>query len=161
MINLNALLRRPVEYCEYPWALEKRVAQRAEAFLTFAEKETVYFINFYRKWIAARRYNTLAIAYKDLIDAQEQTLTAAIGFIQGDAAIDGELWPRRWLGCRLAATAARAACAIRGSIAITTPTSMPGSSARWPTPAAEVASDFISSKAQRLLAVEPRFLRKT
>ena len=34
--------------------------------------------------------NTLAIAYEDLIDAQERTLTAAIGFIQGDAAIDGE-----------------------------------------------------------------------
>lgn len=61
-----------------------------EAFVTFAEKETTYFINFYRKWIAARRYNTLAIAYEDLIDAQEQTLTATIGFIQGDAAIDGE-----------------------------------------------------------------------
>jgi hypothetical protein len=61
-----------------------------EAFVTFAEKETTYFINFYRKWIAARRYNTLAIAYEDLIDAQEQTLTAASGFIQGDAAIDGD-----------------------------------------------------------------------
>jgi len=48
-----------------------------EAFVAFAEKETTYFINFYRKWIAARRYNTLAIAYEDLIDAQERTLVAS------------------------------------------------------------------------------------
>jgi hypothetical protein len=63
---------------------------RREAFVTFAENETIYFINFYRKWIATRRYNTLAIAYEDLIDAQEKTLAAAISFIQGNAATDGE-----------------------------------------------------------------------
>jgi hypothetical protein len=75
----------------YDLSIARGISEESkEAFATFAAKETAYFINFYRKWVATRRPNTLAIAYEDLIDAQERTLTAAIGFVQGDAAIDGE-----------------------------------------------------------------------
>ena len=61
-----------------------------EAFAAFAETETAYFINFYRKWIAVSRPNALVVAYEDLIYHQQQTLTAVIGFIQGHTAIDQE-----------------------------------------------------------------------
>lgn len=59
-----------------------------DGFRAFAETETAYFINFYRKWIGTPHKNALVIAYEDLIEQQERTLAAAIGFIQGDAAID-------------------------------------------------------------------------
>ncbi|MGB2931948.1 MAG: hypothetical protein WBB88_06285 [Methyloceanibacter sp.] len=62
--------------------------QSKDDFLAFAERETAYFINFYRKWIATPRPNALAVAYEDLIDAQERTLAAVASFIQGDATID-------------------------------------------------------------------------
>src|SRR4029079_10433490 len=39
---------------------------REEGFRAFAEAETVYFINFYRKWIAVSRPNALVMAYEDL-----------------------------------------------------------------------------------------------
>jgi len=59
-----------------------------ESFTAFAERETVYFINFYRKWVAAPQLNAFTVAYEDLIEQQERTLTAAIGFITGDSGID-------------------------------------------------------------------------
>jgi hypothetical protein len=59
-----------------------------ESFIEFAESETTYFINFFKKWIAVPRPNTLVVAYEDLIWYQQQTLTAVIGFIQGHAKID-------------------------------------------------------------------------
>ena len=62
--------------------------QSKESFLAFAERETVYFINFYRKWVAVPRPNALTLAYEDLIEQQERTLATVIGFIKGDAAID-------------------------------------------------------------------------
>jgi hypothetical protein len=45
----------------------------------------MYFINFYRKWAAVPQLNALAVAYEDLIEQQERTLAAAIGFITGDS----------------------------------------------------------------------------
>jgi hypothetical protein len=64
------------------------VEKSSESFATFAERETTYFINFYRKWVAAPRLNALAVAYEDLIEQQERTLTAVIGFITGDSRVD-------------------------------------------------------------------------
>jgi hypothetical protein len=73
----------------YDLSIARATGEPSKAsFIAFAEKETVYFINFYRKWIAAPRPNALVIAYEDLIAHQRETLIAAIGFIQGDAAID-------------------------------------------------------------------------
>ena len=46
------------------------VGQSKEAFASFAERETVYFINFYRKWVAEPRLNALAVAYEDLIGSR-------------------------------------------------------------------------------------------
>ena len=56
------------------------VEQSKESFAAFAERETAYFINFYRKWVVAPRLNALAVAYEDLIEQQERTLTAVIGW---------------------------------------------------------------------------------
>jgi hypothetical protein len=75
----------------YDLAIARGIGDESkEGFVAFAEKETAYFINFYRKWVAAPRHNTLVIAYEDMIGAHERTLAAAIGFVQGHAAIDGE-----------------------------------------------------------------------
>jgi hypothetical protein len=38
------------------------VEQSSESFAAFAERETAYFINFYRKWVTAPRLNALAVA---------------------------------------------------------------------------------------------------
>jgi hypothetical protein len=64
------------------------IAQSKESFNAFAERETVYFINFYRKWVAAPRLNALAVAYEDLIGEQARTLAAVVSFIQGDSSVD-------------------------------------------------------------------------
>lgn len=64
------------------------VGQSKEAFASFAERETVYFINFYRKWVAEPRLNALAVAYEDLIGEQARTLAAVVSFIQGDSSVD-------------------------------------------------------------------------
>jgi hypothetical protein len=102
MVNLNALLRRPVEYYEYPWSLESVLCSgQATVRSLFQSPDITY--------------------------------------------IFSKSMPRG--GHRL--TAARAACAIRGSIDIAMPTSMPGSNARWPTPAAEAASASTSSEGGR------------
>jgi hypothetical protein len=69
-------------------AARATVAQSKEAFAAFAERETVYFINFYRKWVAPRRLNALAVAYEDLIGEQARTLAAVVSFIQGDSSVD-------------------------------------------------------------------------
>ena len=64
------------------------VAQSKESFDAFAERETAYFINFYRKWVAAPRLNALAVANEDLIGEQARTLAAVVSFIQGDTSVD-------------------------------------------------------------------------
>ena len=64
------------------------VEQSKESFAAFAERETAYFINFYRKWVAVPQLNALAVAYEDLIEQQERTLAAAIGFITGDSRVN-------------------------------------------------------------------------
>jgi hypothetical protein len=73
----------------YDLAVARGTAEESkESFIAFAERETVYFINFYRKWVAVPRPNALSLAYEDLIEQQERTLAAVIGFVQGDTAID-------------------------------------------------------------------------
>jgi hypothetical protein len=64
------------------------VGQSNEAFASFAERETAYLINFYRKWVAEPRLNALAVAYEDLIGEQARTLAAVVSFIQGDSSVD-------------------------------------------------------------------------
>jgi hypothetical protein len=64
------------------------VEQSKESLTAFAECETVYFINFYRKWIAVPRPNALAVAYEDLIERQERTLVAVASFIIADSGVD-------------------------------------------------------------------------
>jgi hypothetical protein len=64
------------------------VEQSKESFGAFAERETLYFINFYRKWIAVPRPNALAIAYEDLIGEQKRTVADVVSFIQGDSSVD-------------------------------------------------------------------------
>ena len=49
------------------------VEQSKVSFAAFAERETAYFINFYRKWVAVPQLNALAVAYEDLIEQQERT----------------------------------------------------------------------------------------
>jgi hypothetical protein len=57
----------------YDLALSRgTVGQSKEAFASFAH-ETVYFINFYRKWVAEPLPNALAVAYEDLIGEQART----------------------------------------------------------------------------------------
>jgi hypothetical protein len=63
-------------------------SETPESFIEFAEVETTYFINFFKRWVATPRPNSLVVAYEDLIWHQQQTLTSVIGFIQGDAKID-------------------------------------------------------------------------
>ena len=58
-------------------------------FRAFAETETIYFINFYRKWVAASRPNTFTVTYEDLVARQQRTLIAVISFIQGNSSIKG------------------------------------------------------------------------
>ena len=73
----------------YDLAVSRGTAERSkDSFTAFAERETAYFINFYRKWIALPRPNALAVAYDDLIGEQERTLAAVVSFIQGDACVD-------------------------------------------------------------------------
>ena len=73
----------------YDLAVARGTIEQSQAsFADFAERETTYFINFYRKWVAAPRLNALAVAYEDLIEQQERTLAAVIGFITGDSRLD-------------------------------------------------------------------------
>ena len=58
------------------------------SFAAFAEREAAYFINFYWKWVAVPQSNALAVGYEDLIEQQERTLAAAIGFITGDSRVN-------------------------------------------------------------------------
>ena len=44
MINLNALLRRPVEYYEYPWAIEGRLRSAQSRFRSLFQPSDVGFI---------------------------------------------------------------------------------------------------------------------
>jgi hypothetical protein len=79
----------------YDLVVARGTSERSnESFVAFAERETVYFINFYRKWVTASRQNALAVAYEDLIDQQERTLATVIGFIRGDASIDASALAR-------------------------------------------------------------------
>jgi hypothetical protein len=59
-----------------------------ESFAAFAEEETTYFINFYRKWIASPPPNAFLLSYEELTENRAAALETVIGFIQGQAAID-------------------------------------------------------------------------
>ncbi len=104
--------------------------QSKESFIAFAERETVYFINFFRKWVAVPRSNAMSLAYEDLIEQQERTLATAIGFIRGDAAIDTASLARTVAQVPVAADT-QGRCAIRCSIPIAIRRRSRGSSARW------------------------------
>lgn len=82
--------RSPIPRLQSNYDLHARATgeHSPEGFRAFAETETTYFINFYRKWIAVPRANMLTVAYEDLIDRQRETLVAVISFIQGSSTID-------------------------------------------------------------------------
>ena len=91
------------------------VEQSKDSFAAFAERETAYFINFYRKWMAEPRLNALAVAYEDLIGQQERTLAAVVGFITGKILGVDQSGARTCARRRRrsGAMAARVACATR------------------------------------------------
>jgi hypothetical protein len=93
--------RSPIPRLQSNYDLHARATgeHSAEGFRAFAATETIYFINFYRKWIAGLRPNALAVAYEDLIEQQRQTLAAAIGFVQGASSIDSEALERVLAHC--------------------------------------------------------------
>jgi len=64
VINLNALLRRRVEYYEYPWAID---------FGESAGLNGKYLIQ-HRSPITVQCENALAVTYEDLMEQQEETL---------------------------------------------------------------------------------------
>jgi hypothetical protein len=82
--------RSPVPRLQSNFELHMRDTgdRSAEAFTTFAETETAYFINFYRKWITVSRPNTYVVAYEHLIYHQRQTLAGVIKFVQSDPEVD-------------------------------------------------------------------------
>jgi hypothetical protein len=73
----------------YDLALSRgTVTPGKDAFIAFAERETAYFINFYRKWVTEPQPNALAVAYEDLIGEQARTVAAVVSFVQGDSAVN-------------------------------------------------------------------------
>jgi hypothetical protein len=82
--------RSPVPRLQSNFELHMRDTgdRSGDTFTAFAESETAYFINFYRKWIAVSRPDTYVVAYEDLIYHQQQTLAGVIRFVQSDPAID-------------------------------------------------------------------------
>jgi hypothetical protein len=74
----------------YDLALSRgAIEDSKESLAAFAERETAYFINFYRKWIAVPQPNALAVAYEDLTGAQERTVGSVASFIEGESEVDG------------------------------------------------------------------------
>lgn len=93
--------RSPIPRLQSNYILHARATgEESEAgFRAFAENETAYFIAFYHKWISTLRPNALVMAYEDLIERQRQTLITAIGFIQGESAIDEAALERMLAEC--------------------------------------------------------------
>jgi hypothetical protein len=63
-------------------------ADDVESFRIFAEWETIYFINFYRKWITAPPRKSLVISYEEQTEDQPGTLTKVIEFLEGGKTIN-------------------------------------------------------------------------
>ena len=82
--------RSPIPRLQSNFELYARDTGRgdAESFYAFATRETTYFINFYRKWIAKPRPSTLVFSYEELTQNQGQTLKMIISFITGNADLD-------------------------------------------------------------------------
>lgn len=88
--------RSPIPRLQSNYELHARMTgeHSPESFRAFAEKETIYFINFYQKWVTTSPANALAVAYEDLIQHQREALVTVIGFVQGGAAINMEALER-------------------------------------------------------------------
>jgi hypothetical protein len=63
-------------------------ANTVQAFRDFAEHETTYFINFYRKWLTTPPRDSLVISYEELTEYQLRTLTKVIEFLEGKRTIN-------------------------------------------------------------------------
>ena len=88
--------RSPIPRLQSNYDLYSRDTGRNDAasFRAFAEEETLYFINFYRKWIAAPPRNALILSYEELTENHAASLAAVVGFIEDGGAIDQEALDR-------------------------------------------------------------------
>jgi hypothetical protein len=82
--------RSPIPRLQSNFDLYARDTGRGDAasFRAFAEEETTYFINFYRKWIATPRDDALVLSYEELTEDHARSLAAAVRFIDDGAEID-------------------------------------------------------------------------
>jgi hypothetical protein len=82
--------RSPIPRLQSNFDLYARDTGRNDAasFRAFAEEETTYFINFYRKWIATPPRGAFVLSYEDLTEDHARSLAAVIGFIEDGAEID-------------------------------------------------------------------------
>ena len=60
----------------------------AASFRAFAEQETSYFINFYRKWIANPPRQAFILSYEALTEDQPKSLAAVVSFLENGAPVD-------------------------------------------------------------------------
>ena len=88
--------RSPIPRLQSNYDLYSRDTGRNDAasFRAFAEEETLYFINFYRKWIMAPPRNALILSYEELTENHAASLAAVVGFIEDGGAIDQEALDR-------------------------------------------------------------------
>ena len=77
--------RSPIPRLQSNFDLYARGTGRSDAasFRAFAEEETLYFINFYRKWIAAPPPDAFVLSYEELTENHAATLGSVIDFIEG------------------------------------------------------------------------------
>ncbi len=82
--------RSPIPRLQSNYDLYVRDTGRNDAasFRAFAEQETLYFINFYRKWIATPPRNALVLSYEELTESHAAALAAVAGFIEDGGTVD-------------------------------------------------------------------------
>jgi hypothetical protein len=82
--------RSPIPRLQSNYDLYSRDTGRSDAasFRAFAEEETVYFINFYRKWIATPPADAFVLSYEELTENHAAALAAVVAFIEDGAEPD-------------------------------------------------------------------------
>jgi hypothetical protein len=82
--------RSPIPRLQSNYDLYSRDTGRSDAasFRAFAEEETVYFINFYRKWIATPPADAFILSYEELTENHAAALAAVVAFIEDGAEPD-------------------------------------------------------------------------
>lgn len=82
--------RSPIPRLQSNFDLYVRDTGRSDAasFRAFAEQETSYFINFYRKWIANPPRQAFILSYEALTEDQPKSLAAVVSFLENGAPVD-------------------------------------------------------------------------